>query len=144
MMLSLLTVGCVPLGWGSILEDDRHEGLANGALPRLGHLTAHAAIGRHVAGGGGSGRLALGMAGGLGGDRGVGVLAYKVAHGACDYLEAVRVGARGNQGEVTGGTHLQNLRQRNLLQVESYSKCYYQPLSLVVLHYVMISRSNQV
>lgn len=99
-----------------ILEDDWHEGLANGALPRLGNLPPHAAIGHHVAGGGGCGGGGLEGGGGQGGDMDVGVLSYKVAHGAHDKLEAVGAGARRNQGVVTCGAHLQNLRQRDLLQ----------------------------
>lgn len=83
-----------------ILEDNWHEGLANGALPRLGHLPPHTAIGNHVAGGGGCGGEGLGGGGGQGGDGDVGVLPYKVAHGSHDKLEAVGAGAWRNQGEV--------------------------------------------
>lgn len=46
----------------------------------------------------------------------VGVLSYKVAHGARDDLEAVGVCARRDEGEVPSRTHLQNLRERDLLQ----------------------------
>ena len=100
-----LTVGGVSLRGRSVLEDDGHQGLANGALPCLGHLPPHAAIGRHVAG---RGRGSLGE-GGVGGSVHVGVLAHEVAHGARDDLKAVRPGAGRDQGEVTRRTHLQDL-----------------------------------
>lgn len=35
-----------------VLKADGHEGLADGALPGLGHLPAHTAVGGHLAGGG--------------------------------------------------------------------------------------------
>lgn len=98
----------VPGGWRRVLEDDRHEGLADGALPRLGHLAAHAAVGSHLTGRGrgrGQGR------GERRGHRGqsVGILPDEIAHFAGDELKAVGVRAGGNQGEVPGWTHLQDL-----------------------------------
>jgi len=108
-------VRSVSLGRGRVLEDDRHERLANHALPRPGHLPPHAAVGRHAAGGGRRGREAVGVAG-RGGGHGVGVLPDKVAYGARDQLEAVGVGARGDQREVPRGTHLQDLREGDLLR----------------------------
>lgn len=112
---SKLTVGCVPCSWWCVLEDDWHEGLANGALPRLGHLAANAAVGSYLAGGRRGRGESLGVAGGQRGE-GVGVLPYKVAHGACDEFKAVRVCAWGDKSEVASGTHLQDLGQRDLLQ----------------------------
>lgn len=99
----------VPGGWRCVLEDDWHEGLADGALPGLGHLAAHAAVRGHLAGRGrgrGEGR------GDCRGHRGqsVGIFPDKVAHFTRDELKAVGVSARGNQREVPGRTHLQDLR----------------------------------
>lgn len=105
------TVRRVPLRRWCILKDDGHEGLANGALPRFRHLTPNPTVGRHQAGGG----RRLREAGGHGGER-VGVFPNEIAHGACDELEAVGIGALGNEREVAGGAQLQNLRQRDLLQ----------------------------
>jgi len=118
-------VGCAPLtvrrvagGWRCVLKDDGHEGLADGALPRLGHLAPDAAVGRHLAGGGRVLQEGLGLAGG----QRVGVLPDEVAHGARDQLEAVRVRSRRDQREVAGGTHFQDLGQRDLLQGEGPSE----------------------
>lgn len=98
----------VPCGGRRVLEADGHEGLPDGALPRLGHLPAHAAVGSDLARGGRGRGQGLGVAGGQRGER-VGVLPDKVAHGASNQLEAVGVGARRDQGEVPGRTHLQDL-----------------------------------
>lgn len=49
---SQLTVSCVPRSWWCVLKDDWHEGLTNGALPRLGHLTPNATVGSYLAWGG--------------------------------------------------------------------------------------------
>lgn len=106
---SQLTVRCVPLSGRCVLEDDGHEGLADGALPCLGHFPAHAAIGRHIAGGRRSGGKTLGVAGRQRGE-GVGVLPHKVAHGACDELKAMGACSWRDKGEVASSTHLQNLR----------------------------------
>lgn len=81
--------------------------MANGALPGLSDLPPNAAVWCHAAGGGGRGHV--------GRQRGVGVLAHKVAHGARDDLKAVRVGTRGDQAEVSSRAQLQDLRQRDLL-----------------------------
>ena len=108
-------MSCVPRSWRGVLEDDWHEGLANGALPGLGHLTPDAAVGSYLAGGGRGLGESLGVAGRQRGE-GVGVLPYKVAHSACDELEAVRIRAWGDESEVSSGTHLQDLGQGDLLQ----------------------------
>lgn len=110
-----LTVSCVPCGWRRVLEDDRHEGLADGALPRLGHLTPNAAIRSHLTGRGRGRRESRGDGRGHRGER-VGILPDEIAHFAGDELEAVGVRARGNQREVPGRAHLQDLGQGNLLQ----------------------------
>lgn len=108
-------MSCVSRSWWCVLKDDWHEGLANDALPRLGHLTPNAAVGGYLAGGGRGRGESLGVAGGQR-RKGVGVLPYKVAHSACDELEAMRICAWGDKSEVASGTHFQDLRQRDLLQ----------------------------
>lgn len=108
-------MSCVPLRRWCVLKDDWHEGLANDALPRLGHLTPNATVGSYLAGGGRGLGKSLGIARGQSW-KGVGVLPYKVAHAACDELEAVRICAWGDKSEVASRTHLQDLRQRDLLQ----------------------------
>lgn len=98
----------VPCSRRHVLKADRHEGLAYGALPCLGHLPAHAAVGSNLARGG----RGLGQSLRVGGGQrreGVGVLSDKVAHGASNELEAVRVRARRDQRKVSGRTHLQYL-----------------------------------
>ncbi|KAA8594320.1 hypothetical protein FQN60_005154 [Etheostoma spectabile] len=91
--------------WWCVLKDDWHEGLANGALPSLGHLTPNAAVGSYLAGGGRGRGESLGVAGGQRGES-VGVLPYEVAHSACDKLEAVRICAWGDESEVASRAHL--------------------------------------
>lgn len=113
--VSPLTVRCVPCGWRCVLEDDRHEGLADGALPRLGHLTAHAAIRSHLAGRGRGRRESRGDGWGHWGQS-VGILPDEIAHFAGNELEAVGVRARWDQREVPGRAHLQDLGQGDLLQ----------------------------
>ena len=115
---SQLTVSRVPLSWWCVLKDDGHEGLPDGALPCLGHLTADAAVWSHLAGGGRGRRESLGIAGGHRREC-VGVLPNKVAHSASDELEAVRIRAWGHEVEVSCGAHLQDLRQRDLLQEDT-------------------------
>lgn len=115
---SQLTVSCVPLSWWCVLKDDRHEGLPDGALPRLGHLAADAAVWSYLAGGGRGLGESLGIAGGHRRE-GVGVLPNKVAHSASDELEAVRIRAWRHESEVSSRAHLQDLRQRDLLQEDA-------------------------
>lgn len=110
-----LTVRCVPCGWRCVLEYDRHEGLADGALPRLGHLPPHAAIRSHLAGRGRGRRESRGDGRGHWGQI-VGILPDKIAHFAGNELEAVGVRARGDQREVPGRAHLKDLGQGDLLQ----------------------------
>ena len=97
------------------MKDDWHERLANGTLPCLCHLTPNTTVGRHLAGGGGRLRDSLRVVGGHGGE-GVGVLPYKVAHSACDELEAVGIGALRDEIEIGSRAHLQDLRQWDFLQ----------------------------
>lgn len=108
----------VPCSWGCILKDDWHEGLPNGALPGLGHLTANAAVGSYLARGGRGWGESLGVARGQRGHS-IGVLPNKVAHSASNELKAVRVCAWGDKREVSSRTHLQDLRQRDLLQEDA-------------------------
>lgn len=105
-------MSCVPLSYWRILENHWHQRLTDGALPSLGHFTPNATVGHYLARGGGCLGEALGVAGGQGGE-GVGVLPYKVAHIACDELEAVGCARR---GEGVSRSHLENFRQGNLLQ----------------------------
>lgn len=81
--VATLTVRRVSCGRRSVLEDDGHERLPDGALPGLGHFAADAAVGSYLAGGRRRRGEGLGVAGGHRG-QGVGVLPNKVAHGACD------------------------------------------------------------
>lgn len=110
-----LTVRCVPCSWGCILKDDRHEGLPDGALPGLGHLTADAAVRNYLARGGRGWGESLRVARGQRGES-IGVLPNEVAHSASNELKAVRICAWGDEREVSSRTHLQDLRQRDLLQ----------------------------
>lgn len=135
-------MSCVSCSRRRILKADRHEGLVDGAGPRLGHLPAHAAVGSDLARGGRGRGQSLWVAGRLRRE-GVGVLPHKVAHGASNELEAVRVRARRDQSKVSGRTHLQDLWQRNLLwegcrgwcsgQSDKWSRRYHSCFYLVVL-----------
>lgn len=126
---------CVPLCWRSVLKDDRHEGLANGALPCLRHLASYATVRCYLARWGRRLQDSLWVAWQQWGES-VWVLPYKVAHGGCDELKAVGIGALRNKSEVGGWTQLQNLRQRDLLQdrqesqVLLYSSFYNQSFSM--------------
>lgn len=60
----------------------------------------------------------MGVAWGQSGES-VWVLPNKIAHGASNELKAVRICAGGDEGEVSSRTHLQDLRQRDLLQEEA-------------------------
>lgn len=108
-----LTVWRVSLSRWCILKNDWHEGLANDPLPRLCYLKPNPAVGRHLAGG--RWRLWRNLRVAWS-HRWLCDLSNKVAHCACDELEAVRVGALWGNCEVTCRAHLQNFRQGNLLQ----------------------------
>lgn len=108
-------MSCVPFSWWCILKDDRHEGLANGALPSFCYFPPNATVGRHLARRWRCLRDSLRVAGSQRGED-VGVLPYKVAHSACDKLEAVGICPCGDKIEVSSGTHFQDFRQRDLLQ----------------------------
>ena len=77
-------MGCVARGAGRILEDDGHQGLADGRFPAPGGL----------------GPLPTGAPWGP-----TGRLAHKVGDIGSDNLEAVGVGARWHKAEVLGGLH---------------------------------------
>lgn len=111
-------MSCVPCSRWGVLKDDRHEGLPNGTLPCLGHLTPNAAVRSYLAGGGRGRGENLGVAGGQRGES-VGVLPNKVAHSASNELKAVRICAWGDKSEVSSRTQLQDLRQRDLLQKDA-------------------------
>lgn len=97
------------------MKDDRHQRLADGTFPGLGHFAAYAAVGSHLAGRGrrlGKGLRVTRVQRG----KSVGVLPNEVAHSASDNLEAVRVSAGWDQTEVARRKHLKDLRKRDLLQ----------------------------
>lgn len=118
--VSQLTVRHVPRSWRRVLKDDWHKGLSNGALPCFCHLTSNATVGRNLAWGGRCLWDSLGVALGHRGE-GVGILPYKVAHSGCDKLKAVGIGALGDKAEVRSRTQLQDLRKRDLLQVDEWT-----------------------
>lgn len=89
-----LTVGCVAWGASRVLEDDRHQGLADGCLPAPCRLST----------------LPVGAPGGP-----AWRLAHEVGDVGCDDFEAVWVGPRGHEAEVLGGLHREDLGQWDLL-----------------------------
>lgn len=77
-------MGRVARGTGCVLEDDGHQGLADGCFP----------------GPGGLGPLSTGPPGGP-----ARRLAHEVGGVGSDDLKTVWVGARGHKAEVVGGLH---------------------------------------
>lgn len=77
-------MGCVAWGTGCVLEDDWHQGLADGCFPAPGSL----------------GPLPAGPPWGS-----TRCLAHKVGDIGSDDLEAVRVGAWWHKAKVLGGLH---------------------------------------